>query len=92
MSCRNTVNHWFWPSLAGGTQPDVVLRIGQRLLVIESKYGSNKSPAGAAPPANGDSDNDTFTSDQLLREWQAMQPEWSRERFADVFATLRNLN
>ncbi|MBI4266384.1 MAG: hypothetical protein HY657_18580 [Acidobacteria bacterium] len=34
------VKYWFWPSLAGGTQPDVVLRIGHRLLVIEAKYGS----------------------------------------------------
>jgi len=69
------VKYWFWPSLTGGTQPDVVLRIGHRLLVIEAKYGSTKSPAATDPEVVGDADPAAVASDQLLREWRAIQPE-----------------
>lgn len=68
------VKYWFWPSLAGGTQPDVVLRIGDRLLVIEAKYGSAKGGAGTDIEGTAEPDSEAFVPDQLVREWQAIQP------------------
>jgi hypothetical protein len=60
------VAFWFWPPL-GNVQPDLVLRIGSRLILIEAKYESRK---GGGSTAETDS---TFTTDQLVREWQAIQ-------------------
>jgi hypothetical protein len=74
LTAAQPVKYWFWPSLSGGTQPDILVRIGQRLLVIEAKYGSSKSGADSTPEINGDTADDVATSDQLLREWQAIQP------------------
>lgn len=59
---------WFWPNL-NGTIPDVVLRIGSRLFVIEAKYGSTKGGAGS--PCSADP---AQLADQLLREWSVIQP------------------
>jgi hypothetical protein len=33
---------WFWPRLAGGVEPDVVLRLGSVLIVVEAKYRSGR--------------------------------------------------
>jgi hypothetical protein len=65
------VKYWFWPSLAGGTQPDVLLQIGHRLLVIEAKYGSSKSAGAQDVNDTSEADSDKSMSDQLLREWRA---------------------
>jgi hypothetical protein len=74
LSAAQPVKYWFWPSLSGGTQPDILVRIGQRLLVIEAKYGSSKSAPSSTPEMNGETADDVSASDQLLREWQAIQP------------------
>ena len=33
---------WFWPRLAGAVEPDVVLRLGDTLVVVEAKYRSGR--------------------------------------------------
>lgn len=68
------VKYWFWPTLTNA-QPDVVLRIGRRLLVVEAKYGSAKSKSRTRNDS-ADPDAAAFMPipDQLLREWQAVQP------------------
>src|SRR4051812_40637499 len=48
VNVAHPVKYWFWPSLAGGTQPDVLLQIGRRLLVVEAKYGSGSSKSAGA--------------------------------------------
>jgi hypothetical protein len=33
---------WFWPHLPGGVEPDVVLRLGGTVMVVEAKYRSGR--------------------------------------------------
>lgn len=75
LGSAKTLNYWFWPSLSGRTQPDIVLQIGQRLVVVEAKYGSNKSSTAPDTEEVDALTHDTSTSDQLLRQWQAVQPD-----------------
>src|SRR5260370_24402498 len=42
LKADDPVTCWFWPSLKEA-QPDVLLRIGSPLLVLETKYRSGKS-------------------------------------------------
>ena len=39
---EGTVACWFWPRLAGAVEPDVVLRLGDTLVVVEAKYRSGR--------------------------------------------------
>lgn len=73
LAAAEPMTYWFWPSVAGGTQPDVVLRIGRRLLVIEAKFSSNKSSATQDGDNASDAD-DIAVPDQLFREWRALRP------------------
>jgi len=61
--------YWFWPRLMGATEPDVLLRAGEMLVLIEAKYLSGKSGTGVAAviPQSGLEE----VTDQLVREWNA---------------------
>lgn len=57
--------YWFWPRLHDA-EPDVVIRYGAALLVVEAKYLSGKSGGSVF---NGETVVDL--TDQLVREWRA---------------------
>jgi hypothetical protein len=58
------IDYWFWPCL-DNAEPDLVLRFGTTLVVIEAKYLSGKS--GSCTPSC-----DVVPNDQLVREWRAI--------------------
>ena len=67
--------YWFWPSLSEG-QPDIMLRLGFDLLVVEAKFGSTKSQHKRNM---SDVEGETESApDQLLRQWRSLQPNASR--------------
>ncbi|MBX3248009.1 MAG: hypothetical protein KF901_12585 [Myxococcales bacterium] len=55
----------FWPRLQT-IEPDLLLRIGSSLLLIEAKYLSGKSGAGH--------DEEGALRDQLARQWRSIHP------------------
>lgn len=63
-SGNDATDYWFWPWL-GTAEPDLVVRLGSTLVVIEAKYFSGKS--GSSTPAE-----DADSTDQLVREWRAV--------------------
>jgi len=65
---------WFWPSLSHA-EPDVVLRIGSTLLIVEAKYGSGKgmSQHGEGDTGTPDGIDSQSEADQLFREWRSVQ-------------------
>ena len=66
--------YWFWPSLSYA-QPDIMLRIGLHLLIVEAKYGSPKGIlATDSESAEPDSYADESDPDQIVREWLSVQP------------------
>lgn len=62
--------YWFWPDLVGA-EPDLVIRIGSLLVIVEVKYHSGKSgkDSSAAAAAGGPVRPDI--KDQLVREWRS---------------------
>jgi hypothetical protein len=65
--------YWFWPSL-DRAEPDLVIRIGRVLMIIEAKYFSSKSgkdSINATRPPTGAPE----VKDQLVREWRACSPQ-----------------
>lgn len=56
---------WFWPRLHDA-EPDVVIRCGSALLVVEAKYLSGKSGGSIF-----EGDTVVNPTDQLVREWRA---------------------
>jgi hypothetical protein len=56
---------WFWPRLAYA-EPDVVLRLGRNLVVIEAKFLSGRHDA---VPVLGD---ETSPSDQIVRQYNSV--------------------
>jgi hypothetical protein len=68
---------WFWPRMAFA-QPDVLLRLGNTLVVIEAKYGSGRHDLIAA------TDDDEDRCDQLVRQYRCiMEPLSRRGRYAE---------
>jgi hypothetical protein len=57
--------YWFWPRLAYA-EPDVVLRLGRNLVVIEAKFSSGRHDG--APIL----DDETSTSDQIVRQYNSI--------------------
>lgn len=69
---------WFWPRMALRTEPDVIMRLGDVLVVVEAKYRSGRHDLAPA----GDAEEDLC--DQLLRQHQCvMTPPESRPRYAE---------
>lgn len=58
------LEYWFWPRLREA-EPDVVMQIGELLIVVEAKYFANKSSSGVAG----------HERDQLAREWRSCGEE-----------------
>src|SRR5687768_16534902 len=44
-SASGARDYWFWPRLHGA-EPDLVVRLGDLLVVVEAKYYSGKSGSG----------------------------------------------
>lgn len=76
-------NYWFWPSLAE-SEPDLLLRLGNILFIIEAKYLSGKHDTHHDEDEEFlDNDIDSLVtggdenipvSDQLVREWRSCDP------------------
>ena len=68
---------WFWPRMAFA-EPDVVLRLGNTLVVIEAKYGSDRHDLIAA------NDDDKDRCDQIVRQYRCItEPLSRRVRYAE---------
>jgi hypothetical protein len=65
--------YWFWPYL-DGAEPDLLLRIGALLAIVEAKYNSGKSGGAGVEPAEE-------SKDQLVREWHACSPAADHARY-----------
>jgi hypothetical protein len=66
------VDCWFWPRLAGGVEPDVILRLGQTLIVVEAKYRSGRHDLSLDDP------EDERPVDQIDRQHRAVSPPYER--------------
>ena len=60
---------WFWPQLALA-EPDVVLRLGDQLFIIEAKYRADRHDA----PRNVGDDGGNI-ADQLHRQWASLDDD-----------------
>jgi hypothetical protein len=61
---------WFWPRL-DGAQPDVVLQLGDVLVVVEAKVRSDKHNTVGKEDAVGTKE----AKDQLVREWASVSAD-----------------
>lgn len=61
---------WFWPALAEA-EPDLVLRLGDQLLVVEAKLAADRHDRWV----DDDGEEDVRASDQLVRQWLSLQPK-----------------
>jgi hypothetical protein len=68
----NTTGYWFWPRLSGAVEPDVVLRIGQVLVVVEAKYRSGRNDLAV------DELDKERPVDQIVRQFHAVSPPHER--------------
>ena len=54
---------WFWPHLPGGVEPDVVLKLGGTVMVVEAKYRSGRHDLSL------DEEYEDKPVDQILRQY-----------------------
>jgi hypothetical protein len=54
---------WFWPRLPGGVEPDVVLKLGGAVVVVEAKFRSGRHDLAL------DEEYDDKPVDQILRQY-----------------------
>jgi hypothetical protein len=59
---------WFWPRLAGGVEPDVIVRLGRVLIVVEAKYRSGRHDLSL------DDEEEERPVDQIVRQHRAVSP------------------
>ena len=71
-SDTETPECWFWPRLAGAVEPDVLLRLGELLVVVEAKYRSDRHDLSA------DDVDDERPVDQIVRQYHAVSPPHDR--------------
>ena len=68
---------WFWPRMAQA-EPDVVLRLGHTLVVVEAKYRSGRHDLA------GRDDADAHLGDQLVRQYKnIVTPPGNRAAYPD---------
>lgn len=67
-SAEGLLDCWFWPRLAGGVEPDVVLRLGSVLIVVEAKYRSGRHDLSP------DDEDEERPVDQIVRQHRAVSP------------------
>jgi len=76
---------WYWPTLRTPgcvVIPDVVVRIGRRLFVVEAKYGSGRNDIA------GDGENPDQIRDQLARQYKCLStPVDQRRPYAEGIET-----
>jgi hypothetical protein len=65
---------WFWPRLREA-EPDLLMRMDDRLFVIEAKFGAGKHDLSISV----DGGDDQRVTDQLRREWLAVQRDRASE-------------
>ena len=68
---NDNVNVKFWPRLENNSEPDVLIRFGDHLIIIEVKYLSGKSGHYGANQENEDN-LEAASSDQLARLFQGL--------------------
>lgn len=73
--------YWFWPAL-DHAEPDLVIRIGTFLVIVEVKYHSSKSSKDSSAAAAGTTKRHDV-DDQLVREWLACSPEAELQRYPE---------
>lgn len=73
--------YWFWPDL-DGAEPDLVIRIGSLLLIVEVKYHSGKSGKDSSTAAAGAAERPDV-KDQLVREWRACSREAALQNYPE---------
>lgn len=56
--------YWFWPRMSCA-EPDLVLRLGKHLILVEAKVASGRHDLGGEP-------EEISLRDQLSREWQCL--------------------
>lgn len=75
---------WFWPRLAGSVEPDVILRIGSSLVVVEAKLRSNRHDKSLAIGVEAVADETDDPVDQLVRQFIGITtPAQVRQRYSD---------
>lgn len=57
---------WFWPHLPGGVEPDIVLKLGGTVVVVEAKYRSGRHDLSR------DEEYEEKPVDQILRQYNAV--------------------
>ena len=57
---------WFWPHLPGGVEPDVVLKLGGTVVVVEAKYHSGRHDLAL------DEEYEEKPVDQILRQYNGI--------------------
>lgn len=57
---------WFWPHLPGGVEPDVVLKLGGTVVVVEAKYRSGRHDLSF------DEEYEDKPVDQILRQYNGV--------------------
>lgn len=70
LSNADVRQYWFWPRL-DNAEPDLVIRLGACLAIVEAKFHSGKSGKDAAVTVT---DRPAVVKDQLVREWRACSP------------------
>jgi hypothetical protein len=77
---------WFWPHLPGGVEPDVVLRLGGTVMVVEAKYRSGRHDRSP------DEENEDKPVDQIecqynaaidLRDQRSLHPDALERAFQE---------
>lgn len=69
---------YFWPRLRFA-EPDVAVRVGDQLYVIESKFASGRHDKGVGDIG---SEEELAAADQLVRQWQSVRDLAQAEEFA----------
>jgi hypothetical protein len=78
-SAADELECWFWPRLAGGVEPDVVLRLGPVVVVVEAKYRSGRHDLSL------DQVDNERPVDQIVRQHRAVSPPHdSRSPYPDL--------
>lgn len=70
LSATGPYECWFWPRL-GGVEPDVVVRLGDTLVVVEAKYWSDRHDVEVKTQEGAIEEQEVKPSDQLVRQYEA---------------------
>jgi hypothetical protein len=78
-----TTGCWFWPTLYGSVEPDVIIRLDSVLVVVEAKFHSGLHNLPALT-LHTTAPEEPRASNQLLRQYRGItRPVGSRQRYPD---------